>query len=328
MWWDKALSWQCYVLTLPCRQTWPCFWESVHAVATHMTRNGPMTSPYKLTEKNPLGFHLWSQRAPYRAIAPLRHLFSITTQATNGLSDATYENNFCCGAIVKHLWGELPTRLTCAGYELREGGLALNISGQILHVDLWSQQQQALARSGCDRGYWVLTGCWWLQEGSPVPRAWGQWSTSSNVVFSLQVRVLQALQKPFTIKGFSTTGKSLWDHFGWGYGSSALPRALPSDQMALENEPQNISQKVHLLLPFNSLFGCWHKEDFMFPELDACQHPHCSPVHPSTPWTSCSDYRCDVSLAIEYPLLRDLYSRGFRLCICIAFFFFFSVPCI
>lgn len=91
--------------------------------------------------------------------------------------------------------------------------------------------------------------------------------------------------------------------------------------MALENEPQNISQKAHLLLPFNSLFGCWHKEDFMFPELDACQHPHCSPVHPSTPWTSCSDYRCDVSLAIEYPLLRDLYSRGFRLCICNAFFF-------
>lgn len=84
------------------------------------------------------------------------------------------------------------------------------------------------------------------------------------------------------------------------------------------------SQKAHLLLPFNSLFGCWHREDFMFPELDACQHPHCSPIHPhpsSTPWTSCSDYRCDVSLAIEYPLQRDLYSRGVRLCICIAFFF-------
>lgn len=100
-----------------------------------------MTCPYKLTEKNPLGFHLWSQRAPYRAITPLRHQFSITTQATNDLSDATYENNFCCGTIVKHLCGELTTCLTCAGYELREGGLPLNISGQILHVDLWSQRQ-------------------------------------------------------------------------------------------------------------------------------------------------------------------------------------------
>lgn len=47
--------------------------------------------------------------------------------------------------------------------------------------------------------------------------------------------------------------------------------------------PPNISQKAHLLLPFNSLFGCWHREDFVFPELDACQHPHCSAIHPHPP---------------------------------------------
>lgn len=48
--------------------------------------------------------------------------------------------------------------------------------------------------------------------------------------------ILQMLQKPFAIRGFSTKGKSPWDHFGWDYRSSALPRALPSDQMALENQ--------------------------------------------------------------------------------------------
>lgn len=47
--------------------------------------------------------------------------------------------------------------------------------------------------------------------------------------------------------------------------------------------PPNISEKAHLLLPFNSLFGCWHGEDFVFPELDVCQHPQCSPTHPHPP---------------------------------------------
>lgn len=44
--------------------------------------------------------------------------------------------------------------------------------------------------------------------------------------------------------------------------------------------PPNISPKAHLLLPLNSLFGCWHREDSVFPELEACQHPPCSPTHP------------------------------------------------
>lgn len=102
IWWDKALLSQWYVLTLLCRQTRPCFsgvpsgsyyahdLERTHDLSIHINR------------KNPVEFHLWSWRAPYRAIAPLRHLFSITLQATNGLSDAIYENNLRCRAIVKH----------------------------------------------------------------------------------------------------------------------------------------------------------------------------------------------------------------------------------
>lgn len=88
--------------------------------------------------------------------------------------------------------------------------------------------------------------------------------------------------------------------------------------------PPNISQKAHLLLPFNSLFGCWHREDSVFPELDVCQHPHCSAIHPHPPPApsklSCSLCRCDVSSATESPLLRALYSsRVIHLC---SFFFF------
>lgn len=44
--------------------------------------------------------------------------------------------------------------------------------------------------------------------------------------------------------------------------------------------PPNISPEAHLLLPFHSLFGCWHREDSVCPELEVCQHPPCSPIHP------------------------------------------------
>lgn len=107
---------------------------------------------------------------------------------------------------------------------------------------------------------------------------------SSNVVFALWFSVsYENCRTPLPSKAFLPQGNPSETILDGVKSPLHCQEPCQVTRWHWRIRPPNISQRAHLLLPFNSLFGCWHGEDFVFPELDVCQHRPCSPIHPHPP---------------------------------------------
>lgn len=170
-------------------------------------------------------------------------------------------------------------------------------------------------------------------------KSWGQFCHSGVVKeatgvqcwlvgFSLPVVSYKCCRCPLPSEAFPPKGNPSGTTLDGVCCSSALPRALPSDQMALENQVFKISVRKPISfspsIPYSAAGTgktlC--SQHWMLVSVLTTLPP--TPM----PWANCSGCRWVLSSDTEYLLLRDLYSRGVRFVLLSLSTFFFSIPCI